>query len=262
MKLVVFGSRSFNNKERMWRILDRILNENDLEIVQGDCRGADLMAKAWAIDRGVVHHDYPADWDTHGRSAGHKRNAVMAGVADEGLCFWDGTSPGTKGMIDIMQKKGKPVDVIKYVPEVRGNLWAAHKQGSFIVITTNTQCRQDGTAIMGGGIALAAAQRYKGLDAHYGKHLRSAADPEKPVYLLKDRLILLPTKREVHKLSPLDLVEKNILWLKALSENHPTWRIALIPLGCGLGGLDWGTQVQPLVDEHLSNGMFTVYKND
>jgi hypothetical protein len=151
---------------------------------------------------------------------------------------------------------------MKHVEVIKGNLWDAHSQGMFVVITTNTSCRKDGTAVMGGGIALAAARKFKGLDARYGQHLRTSPDPEKPVYLKKDKLILLPTKREVQYDAPLDLVEKNILWLKALSGNHPDWGIALVPLGCGLGGLDWGTQVQPLVDEHLSNGKFVVYKND
>ncbi len=261
MKLVVFGSRSFDNKERIYRILDCIYSETpELEIISGTARGADSLGEEWASDRGVLCHYYPADW-SQGKSAGHRRNAVMADVAEQGLCFWDGESPGTKGMLGFMKQRGKGVMLEKYVPVVKGNLWDAHAQGQFVVITTNTQTRKDGTAVMGAGIALSAAEKCKGLAANYGKHLTTCEDPEKPVYLEKQRLILLPTKRHWRDPSPMDLVEKNILWLKKLSETHPEWKIAIPPMGCSNGQLDWPTQVQPLVDEHLSNGKFTVYDN-
>ena len=46
-------------------------------IIHGAARGADSLAGEWAMSRGVTVMAFPADWDAHGRSAGHIRNAQM-----------------------------------------------------------------------------------------------------------------------------------------------------------------------------------------
>jgi hypothetical protein len=52
----------------------------------------------------------PADWKTHGRSAGPKRNLMMLDMKpDLVLAFWDGKSPGTKHLIENARKRGIPV---------------------------------------------------------------------------------------------------------------------------------------------------------
>ena len=49
-----------------------------------------------------------ADWDTYGKSAGYRRNADMLNYAKEEyavvFAFWNGTSKGTKNMIEIACK--------------------------------------------------------------------------------------------------------------------------------------------------------------
>jgi len=46
-----------------------------------------------------------ADWKNLGKSAGIKRNEVMASYADALVAVWDGKSPGTKHMISYAKKK-------------------------------------------------------------------------------------------------------------------------------------------------------------
>jgi hypothetical protein len=56
----------------------------------------------------------PADWDTHGKSAGFKRNKEMAEVSQGLIAFWDNVSKGTKHMIDIATELKLKTLIIKY----------------------------------------------------------------------------------------------------------------------------------------------------
>ena len=47
-------------------------------------------------------------------------------------------------------------------------LWALHDAGLWVVIPTNLRRKADGTAVMGAGLALAAARRFPDLAARYG----------------------------------------------------------------------------------------------
>ena len=52
--------------------------------------------------------------------------------------------------------------------ERAGDLWACHANGAWVTITTNGIVRQDGAAVMGRGVAYAAAQRYPWLARSLG----------------------------------------------------------------------------------------------
>lgn len=81
------------------------------EVVCGGARGADALGKRWAEGQEVPVKMFPADWDTHGKSAGYKRNAEMAEYADALIALWDGESKGTRHMIELARKKGLLVHV-------------------------------------------------------------------------------------------------------------------------------------------------------
>lgn len=84
------------------------------EVVSGAARGADTFGEEWAAVAGVSVRRMPADWTTHGRSAGHRRNDDMAAVAHALVAVWDGISPGTKHMIAAARKRGLRVFVWSY----------------------------------------------------------------------------------------------------------------------------------------------------
>ena len=69
--------------------------------------GVDTLAVRWANYHGYPLKEFPADWNKYGKAAGYRRNVEMAEYADLLIAFWDGKSPGTKHMIDIMKSKGK-----------------------------------------------------------------------------------------------------------------------------------------------------------
>lgn len=96
------------------------LYPQDITIVSGGARGADLIGVALAKHYNTNVCIYPAQWHPNGeeapidKAAGHKRNALMAANADVLLAFWDGKSKGTESMINMAKKKGLQVDVTEY----------------------------------------------------------------------------------------------------------------------------------------------------
>lgn len=116
MKLAVIGSRGFNDYALLSAILTEYYLEcgTDLVIISGGARGADSLAERWADEHDLKKSIYLADWDTHGKSAGHVRNRVMAKECDEAVAFWDGVSKGSKGMIATVKKLNKTIVVVGY----------------------------------------------------------------------------------------------------------------------------------------------------
>ena len=117
-RVIIAGSRGFNDYNLLEEKCDFLLSEkvktHDIVIVSGTARGADKLGERYARERGYELEAHPADWDKYGKSAGYRRNQEMAEVADAVICFWDGTSKGTKHMIDIAKEKKLMLRVIQY----------------------------------------------------------------------------------------------------------------------------------------------------
>jgi len=84
-------------------------------VISGTARGVDRFGEKYASLNGLDVEKYPADWDTYGKSAGYRRNELMATKADALIAVWDGESKGTKHMIDIAKKNG--LSVFVYIKE-------------------------------------------------------------------------------------------------------------------------------------------------
>ena len=113
MKTIIAGSRDFNDYHMLIAKLAHFRKSNEItEVVSGGASGADATGEAWAKSEGIPIKLFPADWDSHGRAAGPIRNRQMAEYADQLIAVWNGTSRGTKNMIEEMHKRKKPVYVI------------------------------------------------------------------------------------------------------------------------------------------------------
>lgn len=116
-KVIVAGSRGFNDYDLLDKELTKFLlgkNKSDVVIVSGTARGADKLGELFAKNHGCEVALFPADWDTYGKRAGYIRNADMAKFADACVVFWDGTSRGTKHMIDLANKENLKLHIVKY----------------------------------------------------------------------------------------------------------------------------------------------------
>lgn len=107
MKVIIAGSRDIDNYDLIVEAIQQAEFEIT-EVVSGTARGPDKLGEQWARDNFIPISRFPADWNTHGKSAGYRRNAEMGQYADALIAVWDGQSRGTKHMIDIMKKLNKP----------------------------------------------------------------------------------------------------------------------------------------------------------
>jgi hypothetical protein len=87
-------------------------------IIEGGARGADSLARSVAKELGLQYRTYPANWKEHHRAAGPIRNRKMLKDEDPDrvIAFHNDidSSKGTKDMITISVKAGKPVLLVSY----------------------------------------------------------------------------------------------------------------------------------------------------
>jgi hypothetical protein len=114
MKVIIAGSRNFNDYNLLKSSCDNLLTQfNNIEIVSGTARGADKLGEKYAREKGYGIKQFPANWNL-GKSAGYIRNDEMAQYSDMLIAFWDGTSKGTKHMIDLANKRSIKVEIVNY----------------------------------------------------------------------------------------------------------------------------------------------------
>lgn len=134
IRVVVAGGRNISDYYFVARKLDSILAnvKEGIEIVSGSCNtgkltytrpdgtivcGVDGCGERYAAERGLNVVYFPANWDSHGPSAGPIRNREMADYCTHAVVVWDGQSKGSKSMIDAMkQYPHKPAREIIYKP--------------------------------------------------------------------------------------------------------------------------------------------------
>ena len=115
MKLIIAGGRDFDNYELLKREAEAIISDRqNVEIISGLARGADLLGCRFAEEKGLPLRGFKAEWGKFGRGAGIIRNKLMAKNATHLLAFWDGYSKGTMHMIDYAVKMGLIVLVVEY----------------------------------------------------------------------------------------------------------------------------------------------------
>lgn len=106
--ICVNGSRGFTDSGLMdysLNILIPIDIRKSCRLILGGARGADTLAKEWAIKNSVEYLEIKAEWNKHGKSAGAIRNMYMIDISDALISFWDGKSSGTKHAIDYAKAK-------------------------------------------------------------------------------------------------------------------------------------------------------------
>lgn len=109
MRILVCGDRNWTCRDTIESVLSEYLND-DLVVIHGACRGADLIAGDVAKSHGVRVMEFPADWKAHGLSAGPIRNGQMLteGKPDLVIAFHENlrASKGTKNMLAQAKEAG------------------------------------------------------------------------------------------------------------------------------------------------------------
>lgn len=125
-------------------------------------------------------------------------------------------------------------------------------------------CPVNTVGIMGSGLAMAMRNRIQGLH-HYYKNQCEEGLIDVGVcttYKIPNRdqqVLLFPSKKHWKEDSKIEDIESG---LKHLVENIETLGItelAMVPVGCGLGKLDYNTEVKPLLYKYLDELEIPVY---
>lgn len=117
MKVLVCGGRTFNDREQLTRVLDKAFDYYGgfTHLIQGGASGADTMAGAWARSKGVQVVICPANWDKHGKAAGHIRNRAMLNLGPNLVIAFPGGN-GTANMV----RQARAAGIVVYEVEETG----------------------------------------------------------------------------------------------------------------------------------------------
>lgn len=110
MLILVCGGRGYTNRPRLYEVLDMIIEKygEDLEILHGAAKGADLMSEDWAKSREIPYRGVPAKWTKLKKRAGYDRNARMADLKPDRCIAFPG-GDGTAMMTALCFRKDIPV---------------------------------------------------------------------------------------------------------------------------------------------------------
>jgi hypothetical protein len=154
-RLIIAGSRSLNPTIAQ---ISRLITELPSLVICGCADGVDKAGYAWARHCSVPVEFFPAwpaqrEWALEyalpseavhacplvgGKKAGHVRNDLMASVTGAtALIYYDGSSPGSKSMIEICERRGIPHKV--HVALQPGDTVMAGRKGPYVIQSLGTQ---------------------------------------------------------------------------------------------------------------------------
>jgi hypothetical protein len=114
VKVIICGGRNFTDYQYLNAYVKMVPPWIEItEVVSGHADGADTLGEQWATKNNIPLKIFPADWERLGRRAGPIRNIEMSKYAEGCIAFWNGTSTGTKHMIDTAIKAGMWTYVIR-----------------------------------------------------------------------------------------------------------------------------------------------------
>jgi len=105
MKTIIAGSRHIEDAS----VVEQAILESGFRItcvISGAAKGVDELGQAWAEKNNILIELYPALWDKFGKSAGSKRNEVMAYSGEALIALPCKHSKGTKDMLERARNRG------------------------------------------------------------------------------------------------------------------------------------------------------------
>ncbi len=109
-RVLVCGGREFKDANLVSKVLAEVFTtQPNMVLACGGARGADALAERWGLVVGVPVCVYHADWKTHGRAAGPKRNQHMLENFKPDLVVEFPGGRGTKDMVRRARAARVPV---------------------------------------------------------------------------------------------------------------------------------------------------------
>jgi len=112
MNVLITGSRTIKDVDKVFEILDKELKPGDV-VIHGGAMGADSLACAYShqnpnknLSLVMVPPIYPSKREYY-----LHRNAEMVGMSERVIALWDGVSRGTKFTINYAKMRNLDVKV-------------------------------------------------------------------------------------------------------------------------------------------------------
>lgn len=116
IRVLICGDRNWSHLLDIENFIKSL--PSDTVIIEGECRGADLMAKSFALKYHLQVEKFPANWKKYGKGAGIIRNKEMLdkGNPDFVVAFHNNLaeSKGTRNMVKQAKDKGIPVQIYSH----------------------------------------------------------------------------------------------------------------------------------------------------
>lgn len=142
--------------------------------------------------------------------------------------------------------------------ETYGNLWDFWEDGFWICVTTNGDVNRYSQAVMGRGVAKAAAVRFPELPIRLARRLKALGNH---VHRFdRYRLFTFPVKHHWSEKADLGLIQRSCdeLMGRLKRQNAVTIKHLYLPRpGCGNGGLDW-QDVRDAIYERLDDRVIAI----
>lgn len=106
MKLAIVGSRGITDGD-----ISTYIDEAVDLIITGGAVGVDTLAIEYAKKKRICVMEIVPDYKKYGKAAPIVRNRQIVNEADSVLVIWDGSSKGSKYVIDYCKKINKPCRV-------------------------------------------------------------------------------------------------------------------------------------------------------
>jgi len=142
--------------------------------------------------------------------------------------------------------------------EERLDLWVDSADAK--CITTNGVVKEDGTLVMGAGTAGDMQSRYPDAPKILGGYVSRHGNHLYVLYFDKQYYLSFPTKDDWRDDSNLGLIKQSSIELMQWLNDNPHIKTVFLPRpGCGLGLLDWETQVKPAIEPILDDRVIVIH---
>ena len=116
-------------------------------------------------------------------------------------------------------------------------------------------CPVNCVGVMGAGLAKSMSKRVPGLEGAYRRALQAGSLGLGKPWMYSDHgwnILCFATKDHWRNESDIDWIRSGLAYIKQHYVDLGIRSMAISPIGCGLGGLDWNKEVRPLVYEYLN----------
>ena len=106
MRVIICGGRNYDDPKAAFSKLDKVHSVVPItHVIEGGAKGADRLARIWAIRNNIPYTTVNADWDTYGKRAGYLRNKKMRDEHNPQMVIAMPGGAGTKMMINLANEK-------------------------------------------------------------------------------------------------------------------------------------------------------------